>query len=345
MRPWESENGIALIIVLWTIVILSFLLVSLSEDIQLETFLTRNLLDETQLQYIAQAGISRGIGELTRDQTLIDGTDELWLESIQAQIENLGEFEVKIDEIGSRFNINYVNEKILQGLIADYAQDFISWRYEQERFDLREQLEEFAPTGKEQDIQMIEDCITFYGKFNLNTDDYEMFKKIMMNKRVSEWVADQVIAELRNLDEPLRSLDDLALKVPSMDSSTLDLIKGEVGVKGNININLVDKEILSFLIECLGLSKEQVTALAAYRKENTIEDLEVLRGVLGEDNYKQLAPYLTVSSEYFRITSTAQSLTSSSSKVIIVEVLRIPKLINNDKVLEWRTEILSWIES
>ncbi|MCK4257730.1 MAG: general secretion pathway protein GspK [Halanaerobiales bacterium] len=345
MRPWESEDGVALIIVLWTIVLLSFLLVSLSEDVQLESFLTRNILDETQLQYIALAGISRGIGELTRDQTLADGKDESWLKSIQAQMENQGEFEVSIDEIGSRFNINFVNEQILEGLIGNYAEDFIRWRYEQDGFDVIVQLEEFTSTIQEKDFKTIEDYVTFYGKFNLATDDYEMFKKILLGKRVSEWVADQVIQELKSLEEPLNSLEELILKVPGLDSSTVDLLSEEIDVKGNININLVDEEILSYLTECLDVSKEQVSSLVEYRKENTIEDLEVLKGVLGEEDYKKIAPYLTVSSEYFRITSKARSLTSSLEKVIIVEVLRIPEEMNKDQVLEWRTEILSWIES
>ncbi|AZR72569.1 hypothetical protein BBF96_03715 [Anoxybacter fermentans] len=341
MKPLRSEDGIALIMVLWTIVILSFLMISLSEDIQLESFLTRNLMEQNQVQFIAQAGIARGLAELKGDKTLADGKQEHWLIPIKGQIEDRGTFEVVIEDIGSRFNINYIGEPVLSHIVVDFSKEFAGWRKEKFPFYLLQELEEF---GK-QDFQTIEDQITFYGKFNLNTDDYEILKEIMVRKKISEWTANQVIQELSKIDQPLLSIDDLLLKVPSLDLSTLEEIRDEIDVKGNININLVDEEILVILMDSLDIPQDRVTTITTIRDKETIKNLNILKRPIGEEYFKKLFPYFDVTSKYFRITSFAKSASSSIQKTIVVEVERIPEKVAQGRVLEWRTKILSWVES
>lgn len=341
MKHFKSNDGVALIMVLWAIVILSFLLISLSEDIRLESFLTRNLMDQTQIQYIAQAGLARGLAELTNDQSIADGLQEKWLQPIKGQIEDRGSFVVSIEDIGSRFNMNYIGEPVLGQLLDELEPEFKEWRLENLPIHLMQELEEFS----EGNYENIKDQITFYGKFNLNNDDYSVLKEVMMNQRVSEWITDQVVQELLKLEEPLLSKDDLLLKVPSLDMSTYELIEDQVDIVGNLNINLVDEEIITLLLDVLKIPQDRLTEITTMREKETIDDLQVLAQLIGKEDSEKLAPYLTVTSRYFRITSIAESSSTSIQKTIIIEVERIPEKITQGEVLEWGTKILSWVES
>lgn len=341
MRRWKTNDGVALIMVLWTIVILSFLLLSLSEDIQLESFLTRNLMDQEQVEFLAQAGIARGLAEITGDRTLADGKDEPWSKPINASIDNRGSFEVKIEDIGCRLNINFVGEPILPQLITDYGKEFADWRRDKFPFSLMQELEEFPNF----DFKGIANKITFYGKFNLNTDDYTILKEIMLKRKISEWTAEQIIQDLRRAERPILSLDELPLKVPSMDLSTLGMIRDAVDVKGSININLVSEDLLVLIMRAYRAEQDQITYITTLREKETIESLDKLIPVLGEYGYNLVSPLFDVTSKYLRITSTAKSASSAIEKKIVIEVERIPEKVAQGRVLEWRTKILSWVES
>jgi DNA uptake protein ComE-like DNA-binding protein len=187
--------------------------------------------------------------------------------------------------------------------------------------------------------------MTFYGKLNVNVDDYATLRQMMVRKRVSDWVADQIIEELRRVEKPIQSLDDLFIKVPSLNMSIFEMIQDDVDLIGNININLASEEVLAILAQVTGIGEDQMDVIMAFREQETIESLDVLKKDLGEESLKKLAPYLDVTSKYFRITCTAQSASTGIKKEIIVEVARIPVEVVRGRVLEWRTQILSWIES
>lgn len=330
-----------MILVLWTVMILGFILLSLADEIRLESFLTRNLMEEIRVEFAAKAGLARAMAELTGDRTVADGLSEAWLLPIRGSIDDQGSFEATIEDIGSRININYANSLVLESMMTDRVKSFLEWRREKGPFYLLQELEEFEG----EDFTQMEEVMTYYGKFNLNADDSAVLRQMMVRRRVSDWVADQIIDELQQAEKPIRSLDDLYLKVPSMDMAVFQLIRDDVDVVGNININLVNEEVLEILARVTGLGREQLDVIIAFRERETIESLEILQQDLGEESYTRILPYVDVSSRYFRITCKAQSALTGIKKEIILEVARIPKEVARGRVLEWRTEILSWVES
>ena len=341
MSRRNSNDGVALIMVLWTIVIMSFLLLSLSEDIQLESFLTRNLMDQMQVDFVAQAGIARGMAEIRGDRTLADGKTEPWMQPINGQIDDRGTFQIAIEDIGCRININYIGDPLLPALVTDFAKEFAAWRRDKFPVCSMQELKEFPNF----DFKSIENKITFYGKFNLNTDDYTLLKEIMLKKRISEWTADTIIEDLKRAERPILSLDELPLKVPSMDLSTLGMIRDDVEVRGSININLVSEELLVKILTSYNVQQDQITYITTLREKETIANLEKLVPVIGEYGYNHMSPLFDVTSRYLRITCMAKSTVSSIEKKIIIEVERIPDKVAQGRVLEWRTKILSWVES
>lgn len=341
MKRLLADDGVALIVVLWMIVILSFLLISLTEDIQLESFLTRNLIEQTAVQQIAQAGIARGLAELIGDQTFVDGQDERWLKPIKGQIEDQGSFEVTVEDIGSRFNLNYLKKPLLETLLADFSAEFIAKRKDVFPLYVFQDLTSLT----DQDLQLVKEKITFYGKFNINTDDLEIFKEILLRNDLAEGYAEEIIFELNQLEEPLTSLDDLFFNLPKLGTIALDKLRDEIDFQGKININLVDQDVFFLLLDGLQISRSQTNELLTYLDHELIDNLDLLDELLAEEVAKSLKNYLSINSRYFRITSKAKSANSWINKTIVVEVERLPKTTARDRVLEWNTKILSWVES
>ncbi len=342
MRRLDSKDGVALILVLWAIVILSFLLLSLTEEIQLESYLTRNLLEQTQLQHIAQAGIARGIAALEGDQTIVDGRTEIWLAPIIGEIEDQGIFEVTIEDIGSKFNMNYIGFPILDQLVPTYVEEFKEWRLKEFPFFIQQDIEQFPNS---EDFESTAQYMSFYGKFNITIDDLEVLKALMVQQDIAEWTAESVVQELGQIEEPITSLDELLLHIPSMDTTTFNAIRDELTVTGNLNINLVDEGVLVALAESLKIDQDLIAVILEAREREVILDFKELEDELGAEDYHRLAAYFDVKSSYFRITCTARSNNTSLEKTIVVEVERNPERVSRDRVLEWSMKILSWVES
>lgn len=336
-----KNEGFALIIILWVIVIVSFLLISLTEDIYLESYLTRNLLNQVQIQQIAQAGIARGIAALLNDETLVDGREDGWTKPIFGRIEDQGTFKVVIEDIGSRINANFFADPILSTLIRDKVDEFILWRIEHYPFYHIDELSEFGYYNFHEIIRHL----TFYGKFNINTDDYSVLKEIMLAKKVSEWQIDPIIEELKKIKEPFHSVDELIIKIPVLDVTTFSLIQDELVTEGGININLVDEETLYFVLGLLKSTPKIKNKLQELRSKQLIEDVNDLKEFFPKVYADRMVTYFNVSSRFFQISCTAKSTTSSIEKKIVVEIERIPSEIHQNQVIKWNTKILSWVES
>lgn len=69
VATFGSQRGIALFLVLWTMTLLSLLVVSFAQQTRLERHRTSNLIDAGKARSAVQAGLSIGVAELLRSQT------------------------------------------------------------------------------------------------------------------------------------------------------------------------------------------------------------------------------------------------------------------------------------
>ncbi|MFQ6672534.1 MAG: general secretion pathway protein GspK, partial [Candidatus Tectimicrobiota bacterium] len=63
----RSERGVALIIVLWILVLLTFLVLDFAFSTRLDTTVVRNYLEEAQAYYLAQAAFHTAVAEILED--------------------------------------------------------------------------------------------------------------------------------------------------------------------------------------------------------------------------------------------------------------------------------------
>ncbi len=120
MAAPRSHSGIALVIVLWGLAILSALALGFSATTRTETLLARNQLERTQARYLADAGVHHAIRLLTdpaaREALCIDGTPFEFA---------LGEssVEIAIRDEGGRIDLNEAPAALLAGLFEGAVEE------------------------------------------------------------------------------------------------------------------------------------------------------------------------------------------------------------------------------
>jgi len=114
MRKLENQKGIALVIVLWMLALLTILAAGYSHTMRTETLLTANLVRSAQAVALAEAGIWLGVtGLLTPpfEQTWkIDG-------SINTIGFNQGTINVSIQDETGKIDLNTARPELLDGLL------------------------------------------------------------------------------------------------------------------------------------------------------------------------------------------------------------------------------------
>ena len=70
----KNENGIALFMVLWVLMLLSVIVGEFCYAMRTEVNVTRNFKEQTQGYYIALGGLNRAIGELVRNEFIPEKT-------------------------------------------------------------------------------------------------------------------------------------------------------------------------------------------------------------------------------------------------------------------------------
>lgn len=110
-----AERGIALILVLWVIALLTVIALAVVSTSRTEVNLVHNRLDEARIRALAEAGMAIAVLRLSsremEDQWLPDGSPNRWNFAGQ-------ELEIRIFNESSSIDINKVQENILVELIA-----------------------------------------------------------------------------------------------------------------------------------------------------------------------------------------------------------------------------------
>jgi general secretion pathway protein K len=118
-----DERGVALIMVLWVLALLSVLAVGFASNARTELLIVRNQIEAARARAIAEAGISLAILEMTRaDQAL------RWIADGREHVMAYGESRILIrvqDEAG-KVDINVAPDELLDGLFRSVGVDGVS---------------------------------------------------------------------------------------------------------------------------------------------------------------------------------------------------------------------------
>jgi len=135
----DRQRGFALLMVLWTLILLAFLATVYADNARTEVYLARNLVDNAQAEALADGGIYQAIGGLSRQPAdggyYGDGRVYVWPTEA-------GEVRFSIRDEGGKVDVNQAPDVLLRelmvvvgvepGLAAELADAIIDFRDEDE---------------------------------------------------------------------------------------------------------------------------------------------------------------------------------------------------------------------
>jgi general secretion pathway protein K len=123
----SGEKGIALMMVLWVLVLLSIISLNYFSSNRWNSAGTRNLKEETLAYYMAMSGYHEAVNYVLSDKNpsldFIDNEGNFWTDTESEpvtgkRITEDGEIEIKITDENAKININYADENRLRKLFA-----------------------------------------------------------------------------------------------------------------------------------------------------------------------------------------------------------------------------------
>ncbi|RJQ56854.1 MAG: hypothetical protein C4526_00730 [Nitrospiraceae bacterium] len=123
---WSDKSGVALIMVLWVLAVLTVIALSFSFSVRVDTHSTMAFKEEAEKEFLAEAGIERGIAELfyrsaNRDQRVIIEGMETWkADGTPYEVDaDTGYYTVSIIDEAGKVDINTTPDIILRNLLRN----------------------------------------------------------------------------------------------------------------------------------------------------------------------------------------------------------------------------------
>ena len=268
-RHGASQDGIALLLVLWVLTILMVIVMSFSYMTRTETYATISFKEGIENKFLAEAGIERGIMELFyrnhyKDQIVEIDNLGVWKTDgspYEGQID-AGSYTVKIVDESGKVDINTTSDVVLKNLLmnmgirmedADTITDSImDWKDSDDLHRLH---------GAESDFYM-----SLPNPYKAKNARFDTIEELLLVKGMTP---------------------DILYGTPERTGIMLFLT---VKAKSNtININAAPKEVLAAIP---GSSPEIADSIISYRQNKEIQDIQDVAGILGS-NLTIMIPYLS----------------------------------------------------
>jgi general secretion pathway protein K len=352
MLPFNigSSRGVALVIVLWIMVILSVIALEFSYSMRIETELTKNFSDGQRAYFGARAGVERAVKEILRSQKALkllgDIKEEpLWNLRGEPNHFMIGdtEIEVAIEPENARINLNDIPNELLREIIAGMGlteekigtviDSLLDW---QDGDNLHRMM------GAEKDYYQKLD--TPYHPVN---GIFEALEELLMVRGIDKRIfygdeALPTVADFISEEEP-------ELHVRGGLASILTVYSGkhvrddEKGAskdkeRTKVDVNSAPEAVLMSLPL---MDEVAAQAILDARREEPIRTVADLVHLIGLPLYKGIEQYITLGEEdlrYYTITSTAFSGQQRVSRCIRAVVDIVPE----KEVKELPYDIIRW---
>jgi len=314
MTILQQQQGVALLIVLWVMAMLTVIVGQFCYSMRSEVNITRNFRDSTRAYYLARSGIQQALLELLEPVPEKSEEDEPdFVPPWRVNVDNPpvalddGTFKVRIGNVSGRININLASAELLKLVAAGLDLD-------------DEQIDILVDS-----IQDWRDADTFHRLNGAENDYYE---------RLSEPYSSH--------DGPFRSLEELRL----VRGVTPDVLKAAKAVctiypkvmpekkkkrkkkKGKrkktsteqktININAAPVEVLRLLPT---MTEEAIEAVLAFRSSADFRVIGEVQTAVGGDIYSQISRYISLdSSSYYTFLAAGMVKDSSATSTIYTVV-------------------------
>jgi general secretion pathway protein K len=349
MKPVRiNDKGIALVLILWVLALLSVIAGEFSYAMRTEVNITRNFKEESEAYYLALAGLNRAIGELVRnqvapqkkklledeakrekheDETSSDGdTQEPARWRINVSIPPVpfggGAFSVRIGNEAGKVNINQANEAFLKMMLDAFDLD------DQQKsiivdsiLDWRDEDDLHRTNGAENDFYQ-----SLPSPYDCKNAPFDSVEELLLVRGVTPEIYYGGLNEMVSV-----SVDKRAIR-----RSTGDILRGRSGYvfSNKLCINAASEKMLGALPS---MSDESVQQIIEYRREKDFKSLGEVASVIGSDIFSAISPYIVLEENaYYTISSTGLISGSRVRKNIAAMVEISPTLKRGWRIVEWR---------
>jgi general secretion pathway protein K len=348
MKPSHmNEKGIALVLILWVLALLSVIAGEFSYAMRTEVNITRNFMAQTQAYYVALAGVNRAIGELIRNDVIskpsslsddrarrergrgkaeedepVEDEDRWRINVDMAPVSfGAGEFRVRIDNESGKININGANEQLLKMMMDAFdMEDEEKSIIVDSILDWRDKDDLHRAHGAENDYYN-----ALPEPYDCKNDAFDSVEELLLVRGITQELYDGGLKQMVSVVRP-----------PKNNEKTIAGFKQFRVDFNKVNLNAAPREILQALPSMTeGLAMEMM----AYRDTADFRVMSEVCSIVGGDVCNAIGPYATLElGPYYRVK--AEGVLASDrirrGVEVVVEIDR--RLKKGYRVIEWRDQ-------
>ncbi|MDH3454033.1 MAG: type II secretion system minor pseudopilin GspK [Desulfuromonadales bacterium] len=308
MSDRRGNRGMALLLVLVIVALLTSLLTDLAFSTMVDLRLTETFRDSTRAYYLAKGGINAGRMILQADRNKYDSLDEMWSKGVINYPVGEGNVTIFIEDLDGKLAINgLVNGNNPQAIMVDrFYRLLVDMELDAlaDPAELTAALIDWLDSGDEPYVEIHTD-----GQSLPVSGAEDLFYRTQPQA-------------YRCKNGPLETLQELSL-VKGFTPEIVKRISPYLAVNGTlqVNVNTASAEVLMALD--LQIGRDTAQAIIDYRQAAPIETIAQLEAILAPQDYivlKTLAnlEQLGVASRNYRVEASA--LVNDGSRRLVAEV-------------------------
>jgi hypothetical protein len=362
-----NQRGSAVLIVLWVVLIVSLIALGIGYQLELDTALTQEFIDEAESREEARSLFWWAVYQLQNDVDEIDTRTEFQFtpDNWRMELGNIqGTLEI-LDE-GSRVNLNTASVGLLKELfetldVNDVLNPLLDWRDPDDQsldggteisyyvdadpsFKIRNGFlpvpQEFRKIlGGEQAWERVKDQVTVAGPANLFLMDKETFFGILREVGMELDVSDPIMSNFERLRkaQQIKQIDDLGKVDPRINMELIDKLRPYIVDEGTFNPNFISEECFRSI-----LAQWKIAEPDRKLTENEFKDkdelLRFLTAMKPNLTTQEIWSYFTMETKIWRI---RVSVKKAFRHFQLEAVVRRDR---EEAGSRWKTKVLSYTE-
>lgn len=324
--------------VLWVLMLLTVIVGEFCYTMRTRVNITRNFKESTQAYYIAVAGLNKAIEEIIRQEIMPrrivtveeESDDESAPEhtpdwrintNIMPMAFGNGSYEVRIENISGRININLADKPLLKTMLSGFDLE------ESEMDIITDSILDWRDSDRNHRLNGAED--DYYKSlpepYESKDDDFESVEELLLVRGMTPEIFYQ-------------GLEDIVTVFPKMKKRGLSKEPEKKEFDYNkLNVNAISAEMWMALP---GMTEELTSEIMEYRAEKDFNTLGEVQSLIGVDVFRGLSKYLTLkTTSYYKISSTGKIRDSRISDGVTVLIQISNQIREKFQIIEWVDEI------
>jgi general secretion pathway protein K len=333
IRRLRSDQGFALIAVLWILVLLTAIVAEFAYSMRTEVNITRNFKEATQAYYIAHSGLVRSVVEMLRNTISAKkqengsqlAENRVWRVNVPIPPQGFGtgEFTVYIDNVAGLIDLNTASEKLLRLVVNTFdisdreraviVDSILDWRDKNDFHRLN---------GAENKYYR-----SLASPYSCKNAPFDSVEELLLVRGMSPELFE------KDLKSIVTVIPQTKAKPSGKKRSSRRAARAN---PGQININAAPRQLLEALPQ---ITSQQVQNLIDYRADRDFSSVAEVRDLIGAETFTAISPYITLSlSPYYTIRAEGR-VTGSRVRQIIQAMVRIDeKLPGGHEIVRWQDQ-------